>query len=235
CYTCHPGVHARCLRGTMATDFGMICQDCHGGLHQVGESISSGRTPWLMEPACRNCHTAQFGEPVGQLYRQSTGHGGVMCSGCHNSPHAILPTDEPRDNANVIALQGTAGTLSDCTVCHGSIPSGPGPHGIGSTSVDDVASEVLSADLVMRVGPNPVRARTRITIPAGAGPEGRVMVFDVQGRTQAVFKPRRGADGELWMEWDARGRGGRRVAGGTYFLRWENGVRSAAAKVLVME
>jgi hypothetical protein len=235
CYTCHPGVHARCLRGTMANDFGMICQDCHGGLHEVGESIGEGRIPWLMEPACRDCHTAQFGEPAGQLYRLSTGHGGIMCSGCHNSPHAILPTAEPRDNANVIALQGTPGTLSDCQVCHGTIPAAPGPHGIGSTAIEEVAAEVLAADLVMRVGPNPMRTRTRIEIEAGPGAEGRVMVFDVHGRTQAVFKPRRGAGGELWMDWDGTGRGGERVAGGTYFLRWENGLRSAAAKVLVLD
>ncbi len=119
CEKCHPGPTVHCLRDVMSQDYGMICQNCHGGLAQVAGSIDDGRTPWLDEPACRTCHTAQYGEPVGVLYRNATGHGGVMCAGCHNSPHAILPSREARDNANVIALQGHAGTLNDCTVCHG--------------------------------------------------------------------------------------------------------------------
>ncbi|MBZ0269756.1 cytochrome c family protein, partial [bacterium] len=106
CYKCHPGVQTDCLRGTMSTDYGMICQDCHGDMEHVSQTIDNGRIPWVEEPACRDCHTAQFGEPVGVLFRNATGHGGVRCTGCHGSPHTIFPSREPRDNAVHIALQG---------------------------------------------------------------------------------------------------------------------------------
>ena len=55
---------------------------------------------------------------------------GSYCEACHGSPHAILPSIEPNDNIQNIALQGHAGTLSDCTVCHATVPDGAGPHGI---------------------------------------------------------------------------------------------------------
>ncbi len=45
-----------------------------------------------------------------QLYRVSTGHGGVMCEGCHGATHAEWPNANPNANDNVTAkqLQGHA-------------------------------------------------------------------------------------------------------------------------------
>jgi len=105
----------------------MICPDCRGTMANVASTIRNGRIPWLEEPACSSCHTSRYGEPAGKLYRNSRGHGGVMCTGCHNSPHAIFPSREENDNQVMVDLQGHAGTLSDCTVCHGITPSGDGP------------------------------------------------------------------------------------------------------------
>ena len=72
-----------------------------------------------------------------QLYRVSTGHGGVMCEGCHGATHAEWPNANPNGNDNVTAmqLQGHVGTIADCTTCHGtSTPGGSnnlnGPHGL---------------------------------------------------------------------------------------------------------
>ena len=127
CYQCHPGPETQCLRDTMSAQ-GMWCTDCHGDMNAVA---NPNRRPWIDEPRCGDCHDPQFAENPGKLFRQSTGHGGLYCEACHNSTHAILPSTEPRDNMQVIALQGYAGTLSDCTVCHGdAVPSGPGPHGL---------------------------------------------------------------------------------------------------------
>ncbi len=70
CYACHPGKRTRCLRGTMF-DGGMVCQDCHGGMQQVGDDFSASfptlpfpaganldkRVPWASEPGCQACHT----------------------------------------------------------------------------------------------------------------------------------------------------------------------------------
>ncbi|RME43172.1 MAG: hypothetical protein D6791_16105 [Chloroflexi bacterium] len=127
CYLCHPGLQTQSLRGTMAAA-GMTCTDCHGSMRDVADG---GRRPWIDEPRCGECHGPQYAENPGKLYRDSVGHGGLYCEACHGTPHAILASTEPNDNIQNIALQGYAGTLSDCTVCHGEVPSGPGPHGPG--------------------------------------------------------------------------------------------------------
>jgi len=78
CYQCHPGRRTDCLRGAMANG-GMLCQDCHGDMAQVGDDFSRGvdadnvgkfvvksdfytnaatpRVPWANEPGCGSCHT----------------------------------------------------------------------------------------------------------------------------------------------------------------------------------
>jgi len=71
CYQCHPGKRTQCLRGAMFSG-GVLCQDCHGDMQQVGNDFSvrvathnpgdfvldgSLRVPWASEPACQSCHT----------------------------------------------------------------------------------------------------------------------------------------------------------------------------------
>lgn len=71
CYQCHPGKETKCLRGAMFNG-GMVCQDCHGNMKQVGNDFTinmsanqpypSGadltkRVPWADEPRCQSCHT----------------------------------------------------------------------------------------------------------------------------------------------------------------------------------
>ena len=232
CYQCHPGTKAQCLRGAMFNG-GMLCNDCHGGMEQVGADFSANvspsnpgafvlggnfydpndpqpRVPWANEPGCGSCHTGdtnanlagtadtitntrdidgnidglrlrqayvsgdakatpivptnkRFAEPAvpasfngfinpgagnPQLYRVSTGHGGVMCEGCHGATHAEWPNANPMSNDNVTAnqLQGHTGAIVECGTCHtnvnnlspdGSLNSLRGPHGlhaVGDTS-----------------------------------------------------------------------------------------------------
>jgi len=226
CYQCHPGTNVQCLRGAMFNG-GMLCNDCHGDMEQVGADFSAGvsptnpgafvldqgnfytpgsdqpRVPWANEPGCGSCHTGtatdnlagtantitntrdidgnvdgirlrqayrngdakatpivpsnkRFAEPAvpasfngfanpgagnPQLYRVSTGHGGVMCEGCHGATHAEFPNDNPNANDNVMAnqLQGHVGAIIECSTCHtnvnslspdGSLDSLQGPHGL---------------------------------------------------------------------------------------------------------
>ncbi len=78
CYLCHPGERTQCMRGAMANG-GLVCQDCHGQLAQVGDDFSRNvtpgtpgefllaadfytnpatpRVPWANEPGCGSCHT----------------------------------------------------------------------------------------------------------------------------------------------------------------------------------
>jgi len=188
CYQCHPGKVTKCLRGAMGAG-GVVCQDCHGDMKQVGNDFSAGlpsgapldlarRVPWAVEPKCQSCHvgdaksvttmnrsdyivandgirnllaytkssataasvslidapTSRFAENQ-KLYRLSKGHGGVLCQGCHGGTHAEWPNPNPAANDNVAAsqLQGHAGTLIECTVCHAAGSLGltlNGPHGM---------------------------------------------------------------------------------------------------------
>ncbi|MCX6268555.1 MAG: hypothetical protein NTW16_14560 [Bacteroidetes bacterium] len=111
CYKCHPGPNTQCFRDVMHSG-GMTCQQCHGTVSNVGNTIEAGRKPWLQEPSCgaTNCHGPNYAEEPGKLFRQSTGHAGLFCSTCHSSPHSILPSEQPNDNVQNIALQRFAGS-----------------------------------------------------------------------------------------------------------------------------
>lgn len=128
CYNCHPGPDTKCLRDVMSQQHSMGCVDCHGGMEQV----SQNPTPWLKEPRCDTCHDDPQYAQNQPLYRNSTGHGGIYCAACHDSPHAIAPSREANDALKFIALQGRNGPLVTCTVCHLTVPDGPGPHGMAA-------------------------------------------------------------------------------------------------------
>jgi hypothetical protein len=125
CYSCHPGPRTQCLRDVMAQQ-GMDCVSCHGTM----ETVARNPNPWLNEPRCDNpnCHGSSYAQDQ-PLYRLSKGHGDIYCAGCHDSPHAIAPSRQPNDGLKFVALQGNPGTLAECTVCHGTVPDGAGPHG----------------------------------------------------------------------------------------------------------
>jgi len=213
CYQCHPGKNTKCMRGAMANG-GMVCQDCHGDLAQVGNDFTANvsaakpfpagadltkRVPWANEPGCGSCHTGDavsnmasttgatkngfdtngnadnirliraylstdanakpivpankrfaentvpasfngFANPGAgnqKLYRVSTGHGGVMCEGCHGATHAEWDHDASplvNDNRTANQLQGHSGTVMECSTCHltSSMSSSTqsGPHGM---------------------------------------------------------------------------------------------------------
>ncbi len=154
CYKCHPGPNTECLRDIMGKNptNPMICQDCHGTMDTVAATISSGRRPWFDEPKCGTCHGQNYAEETGKLYRMSKGHGGLYCSACHGSPHAIQPTVEANDNIQNIRLQGYAGVLGKCSVCHTSPMAGAGPHGLMDTTSFVSNTPTLSAPLNNSIG-----------------------------------------------------------------------------------
>lgn len=126
CYSCHPGPVTQCLRDVHKAK-GMTCVNCHTSMAAVG---SPARTPWVTEPRCGSCHNVaghQYEQP-GVLFRDSVGHNGVKCIACHGSPHAITPSLNSRDNLQSVVLQGKAGPIAKCTVCHTSTPTDPFNH-----------------------------------------------------------------------------------------------------------
>ncbi len=131
CYDCHPGALTQCLR-TSVGGMGYLgktpsCPTCHGDIGQVAASISQGRQPWVQEPSCQQCHGTNAATGS-SLYRHSTGHGGVNCAACHNSPHAWWPSKMWSDNTQPVKLQKKPYSIDKCTVCHTKTQQGDNPH-----------------------------------------------------------------------------------------------------------
>jgi hypothetical protein len=123
------------------------CQSCHTGdalSHLTGTDLVFAPDGIRLQQAWRTTDPAaspilatnrRFAENPGQLYRNSRGHGGLLCRSCHGSTHAIWPIDDPSANDNVaaVAIQGHSGTIIECTACHGDTDLGSGlsgPHGM---------------------------------------------------------------------------------------------------------
>jgi hypothetical protein len=158
CYQCHPGVNTKCQRGTMS---GVACFNCHGNLSRVGTATRTGWLDEPTCQMCHQngtTYSTAFATtdigPTGtqrtstdstfattanvpstgfSLYRFSRGHGSTECSGCHGAQHAEYPTNQANDNVYSTHLQGYAGRITECTVCHGSsfaTTNNGGPHGM---------------------------------------------------------------------------------------------------------
>ena len=139
----------------------MSCQSCHGHMAAVGSPTRQG---WHDEPVCESCHNsaapnkramsavnasgvaimpvdhtfatnANTPLPGLNLYRFSTGHGGLQCEACHGSTHAEYPSSHVDDNTQSLAVQGHTGTIAECKACHATVPTtvNGGPHGMHTT------------------------------------------------------------------------------------------------------
>lgn len=122
CYDCHPGATTKCNRSLAHTAADGNCTTCHGDMANVANTIKSGaRVPWASEPKCATCHSGVAEVDTGSaLYRNARGHGNLYCSACHGSPHAMVPTSQPSDNAQAIQYQGKAKAIASCAACHSS-------------------------------------------------------------------------------------------------------------------
>jgi hypothetical protein len=120
CYNCHPGNTTKCSRSKAHTANDGNCTTCHGSLAEVGSSIAKGnRIPWVNEPTCVTCHEGVAQVDTGStLYRHSNGHGGVYCAACHGSPHAMIPSEQPKDEYQAKQYQTVALPIGSCAVCH---------------------------------------------------------------------------------------------------------------------
>ncbi len=135
CYDCHPGLLTKCSRSAAHSTGTVSCTSCHGDLANVAASIGAGRTPWVVEPKCGDCHKSSSAATLTSvdpgststipevdtgisLYRNTTGHGGLACTACHSSPHAMVPSREAKDNYQAVTYQGKAVTIGSCGACH---------------------------------------------------------------------------------------------------------------------
>jgi hypothetical protein len=181
CYKCHPGPTTQCFRDVMKAD-GMTCTDCHGSVTNVGQTIENGRQDWLEEPTCGavSCHGSNYAPEPSKLYRNSKGHGGMFCSSCHGSPHAILPSLQANDNQQNLALQGYVGTLNKCTVCHGVNPTGAGPHGIMASEIE-YQPQPSAENSLYDAFPNPATTNTNIPFDIKKKTDVTLKIYDTKG------------------------------------------------------
>ncbi len=163
--------------GTLAIQ----CQNCHGSMSQVGASTRVGWFMEPTCQSCHTGtatsnngqirYTSVFDSPGHErvavnstfattkdtpapglsLYRFSSGHGGLQCTACHGSTHAIFPSSHDNDNVRNIQLQGHEGTMTECTSCHATVPSASlgGPHGMHAVGQSWVSDH---HDVVSQVG-----------------------------------------------------------------------------------
>ncbi|MCF8373121.1 MAG: T9SS type A sorting domain-containing protein [Bacteroidales bacterium] len=231
CYKCHPGANTQCHRGTMYS-LGMTCTDCHGSMQDIAESIDNGREPWLEEPTCgaTACHGSNYAEEPGKLFRQSRGHGGLFCSTCHGSPHAIYPSSNARDNVQNIALQGYAGILNKCSVCHGITPTYAGPHGLVVTEITETPGDSPSENHLHDLYPNPSRDIT--SIPFSVADKGKVYVevVNLEGKIIQTLVNKALPVGNYEVDFDTR-----TVGAGIYFCRLRQGNFSDSKKLVVLD
>jgi hypothetical protein len=224
CYKCHPGPQTQCYRDVMHQK-GITCQQCHGSVLEVAKSIERGRKPWLQEPSCGSdkCHGPKYAEEPGKLFRESKGHGGLYCSTCHGSPHAIVPTSNPRDNIQNIALQGFAGTLSKCDVCHGYTPSSGGPHNETLKS-----SEIPDENKLFQNFPNPCSEIT--TIPYHISTPGFVKMYllDIRGNQVRTILNQNIDSGKYTIDLNASG-----LNAGTYICVLDVDGSKSTLKIIV--
>lgn len=232
CYMCHPGPDTRCLRDVMNVQYGVTCTDCHGNMLQVATSIEQGRRPWLDEPRCQTCHGANYAEEPSTLYRNSNnGHGGLYCATCHNSPHAILPSREERDNRQTLALQGHVGTLRECAVCHGVTPSAPGPHGYYPTGLLD-PGPAAALQPAVTVSPNPMTGTAEIRYRVVDSTPVRLSIVDAAGRELRTLSTSRLSPGDHTLVWDGSDERGRTAPAGVYFARLQSAGAAAQARLV---
>ena len=120
CYDCHPGNKTQCSRSIAHTAPGGNCETCHGSMANVADSIlTGGRIPWTNEPKCVSCHSGVAEVDSGNtLFRNALGHGGMHCTACHGSPHAMVPSSQSSDNYQSTQYQGAVKTIASCGACH---------------------------------------------------------------------------------------------------------------------
>jgi hypothetical protein len=228
CYKCHPGPNTQCFRDIMHTN-GMVCQDCHGSVDHVGQTISNGRQAWLEEPDCGAvaCHGPQHAAEPGKLFRNSKGHGNLFCSACHGSPHAILPTNNANDNLQNLTLQGYTGTLNSCIVCHGVAPTGAGPHGLYA-SVINYDPFTTNTDQLMNVFPNPVTSSA--TIPFIISKAGKIILslYDQNGKCVRIFINQNLQPGSYTVNFETKD-----LSHGIYYYMLKTSMASFSKKMII--
>lgn len=138
CQSCHGNLQAVGAANRQGWLEEPNCQNCHTGTAVKNSGAlrftSAFDTPGHWRVAADSTFATTPNVPAAglSLYRFSRGHGGLYCEACHGSTHAEFASTEPNDNVESLNLQGHVGMISECGVCHPTVPTtnAGGPHGL---------------------------------------------------------------------------------------------------------
>ena len=153
----------------------------------------------------------------------------MFCSACHGSPHAIYPTVQPRDNDQIIALQGFAGKIKNCSVCHGvDMIDFKGPHGFTPTSVEMQNTNSGKSELGY-IYPNP--AKGNISIPFSINKNGlvRILITDSKGSQSIILVNEQKPSGDYKSSFDVS-----KLPNGVYTVSLELNRQTVTSKNLII-
>jgi len=116
------------------------CQACHHDGKRETSAVTDVAAGTLRAVTDQRFATNADKPKAGfSLFRFSVGHGGNQCEACHGSTHAeysgkdqTWTSSHDNDVLQSKSKQGYAGTITECTVCHSSVPltGNGGPHGM---------------------------------------------------------------------------------------------------------
>jgi hypothetical protein len=128
CESCHTGDAVSNLAGDAGTVVNTVDTDGNTDNIRLRQAYLTSNEA-TAEPIIAT--NKRFAEQTSTLYRNSLGHNGVACEACHGSTHAIWPTAAANDNVAATQLQGHSGAITECGVCHTTLPlTLDGPHGM---------------------------------------------------------------------------------------------------------
>ena len=93
-----------------------------------------------------------------------------------------MPAEQANDNVQNIAVQGWAGTLAKCSVCHGVTPTLPGPHGILATELKETGGKIPAVTHLDAVYPNPASTEAHVGLLVKEEGKIKVEVFSSTGQ-----------------------------------------------------
>jgi hypothetical protein len=117
------------------------CQACHHDGNRDVSAVTNINTGALQNPTDKRYATNPNTPAAGvSLYRFSKGHGNLQCEACHGPTHAenadgeVWASPYNNDMLQSKAVQGYAGPLRECNVCHQQkLTANGGPHGMHTT------------------------------------------------------------------------------------------------------
>lgn len=137
---------------------------------------------------------------------------------------------QPNDNLQSIRVQGHAGVIDDCMVCHSTPPTGPGPHGITYVGIVQLNEELPASFILYQNYPNPFNPETVIKFSIPEKTFVTMKVYDALGREVESLVNSNVTPGVYTVKWNAE-----KVNSGIYFYMLKTEKTLLSRKMIVLK